>query len=48
MQLVSVKDKKASFAMVLMAVDSQLRMRDLEGFCDKLSSTHPLLKKKTV
>lgn len=28
--------KEASFAIVLMTVDSQLRMRDIEVFCDKL------------
>lgn len=29
-----VKGKKASFAVVSMAIDSQLRKRDIEGFCD--------------
>lgn len=29
----TVKGKEASFAMVLMTVDSQLRMRDTEDFC---------------
>lgn len=30
----AVKDKEATFAMVLMIVDSQLRMKGIEGFCD--------------
>lgn len=30
----TLKGKEAAFAMVLMAVDSQLRKRDIEGACD--------------
>ena len=32
----AVKDMEATFAMVLMTSDSQLRKRDIEGFCDTL------------
>ncbi|KAL6083915.1 hypothetical protein STEG23_020814 [Scotinomys teguina] len=36
-QKLTVKGKGASFAVVLMTADSQLRMRDIEGFHDNLS-----------
>ena len=31
-----IKGKKATFAMVSMTTDSQLRSRDMKGFCDNL------------
>ena len=34
MLLETVKNKEASFAMVSMTADSQLRMRDIESFCE--------------
>ena len=36
MLLPAVMGKEMSFAVVLIAVDSKLRMKDVEGFCDKL------------
>lgn len=36
-----VKVKKATFAMILMTVNSQLRNRDLDGFCDYTYSHSP-------
>ena len=37
----TTQDKKASLAVVWLTADSQLRMRDIEGFCDNFSSlTH--------
>lgn len=33
MLLLTVKGKEATFAIVLMTADSQLRKRDIEGFC---------------
>jgi hypothetical protein len=38
--------KEVSFALVQMTTDSQLRMRDTEGFCDNLSPTSPVLHQK--
>ena len=40
----TVKDKEAAFAVVLMTSDSQLGMRDTEDRCDDLC--HPKRKKK--
>jgi hypothetical protein len=34
MYLLAVKDKETTFALVSMSADSQLRKRDIEGFCD--------------
>lgn len=47
--LLTVKEKEVSFAVVLMTTASQMRMRDIECFCDNIISslpTHPLLQKK--
>jgi hypothetical protein len=41
MFLLTVKDKEATLAMVLMTADSQLRKRGLGAFCD---ITYPLPK----
>jgi hypothetical protein len=40
--LLTVKGKHASFAVVLMIADSQLRMRDIEDLCDCFSPPPPL------
>lgn len=34
--LLTVKGKEATFAVVSMTVDSQLRIKDIESFCDNL------------
>ena len=38
--LMTIKDKEVTFAEVSTIADSQLRMRDIEGFCDNLSPLH--------
>lgn len=38
MLLLTVKGRKASFTVMFITADSQLRMRDTEGFCDNLFS----------
>lgn len=38
---VSVKGREATFAVVLMTVDSQLGQRDVEGLCNGLSPAPP-------
>lgn len=40
MLLPEAMGKETSFVVVLMTVDSKLRMRDIEGFCDKLPPTN--------
>ena len=47
MLLLNGKDKEAAFAVVLMTADSQLRKRDIEGFCVNPYNKHLLLLQRT-
>jgi hypothetical protein len=42
----AVKDKEATFALVLMTADPQLRKRDIEGFWQPLP--HPIHKSNSL